>query len=103
MPVVVEDRQLLAVGVAHRVDRGDHVPQLLRARGLGGEDGPLRGQQLVVEAHDDLAHQGRLRAEVRVQAAGEQADGVGDVAHRRVAVAALGDQAGADLEDLVAP
>ena len=69
---------------------------------LLGEDGAVPAEQLVQESAQDLIHHRLLGVEVVVEAAGQDAGRVGDVAHRRLAQPLLGEQPGGDGKEFTA-
>ena len=58
-----------------------------------------RGEEPVDAEIDDLKQQGLLAVDVRVQAAGQDADLLGDVAHRGPGIALLAEQPDGRLDD----
>ena len=95
-----EDEHVVAVGRDVREPDAEQVAQLALGRRLGGEDlaGPLeqRVEQLVADADQQLV----LALDVVVEAAGGEPGRLGQVAHRGLLVAALGEEAGGGRDHL---
>ena len=91
--VVLEDRDL-AVVLVDRVEGDPHRPLELGARvGVAGQDLVVLPEQLLLERRQDLVDHRLLGVEVVVEAAGQDAGGVRDVADRGVAEALLREEA----------
>ena len=102
-PVVLQHGQRGAVPGQGLAGRADDLLQYLPGGAARGHRGPVVGQHVVDEAGQDLVADRLLGVEVVVQAAGQDARGVGDLAHGRGAVALLREQLAGQLHHVGAP
>src|SRR5450759_240415 len=103
LPVVVDDGHLFVVGGQHPEHPAEHVLGLRRPGALEGGGCLLCGDQLVVEWVEDQLEDLRLGLEVGVEAARQQATGVGDIPHRGVLESTGGEDGSCDTDNLVSP
>jgi hypothetical protein len=88
--------------LAQRPERlGDQAAQ--RGHRLGARDLPVRGEQLVEVARQQLVEDRLLGVEVVVEAAGQHTGGVADVPDRRGPVAAFREQLRRDAHQVGTP
>ncbi len=80
----------------------DRRTQALAGRRTGILDLLLDDEEARDPARDDLEQQGVLAVDVGVEAAGQHADGLRDVAHRRAGVAVLAEKLDGHFRDRLA-